>query len=114
MNETHSNREHTGRRPLRLRSLLFGVGLVAAGWIVGSVASRPMAANAQVINAAPDQHFLAGDQLSLPVLQDMCATLHQMDARLGRLEATADRIVSERGMSARKNAFAAPDAPPAP
>jgi hypothetical protein len=68
------------------------LGLIAAGWLVGAIATRPTIASAQVTNAAPDQHFLAGDQLSLPLLQDIAMTLHQMDARLARLEATADRL----------------------
>ena len=111
MYKDHTDCERIARRPLRLRSLLFGAALLAAGWLIGSVASRPMPAHAEVINSAPDQHFMAGDQLSLPLLQEMCTTLHQMDARLGRLEVTADRIATERGMSAKKNVVIAPEAP---
>jgi hypothetical protein len=110
MHQNHTVCERAARRTLRLRSLVCGAALLAAGWIIGSVASRPTAAQAQVINAAPDQHFLAGDQLSLPLLQEMCTTLHQMDARLGRLEVAADRIATERGMPAKRNALIAPEA----
>ncbi len=110
MYQNHTDGERAARRQLPLRSLFFAAALLAAGWMIGSVASRPTTAHAQVINAAPDQHFLAGDQLSLPLLQDMCTTLHQMDARLGRLEVAADRIATERGMSSKKNAFIAPEA----
>ena len=101
-----SKQNLTHRPPARslapVRSTLICAGLLGAGWLIGSVATRPSAASAQVINAAPDQHFLSGDQLSLPVLQDIAATLHQMDARLTHLEAISDRLSTDRSAAARK------------
>jgi hypothetical protein len=85
-----------------VRSTLICATLLGAGWLIGSVATRPSLASAQVINAAPDQHFLSGDQLSLPILQDIAATLHQMDARLTHLEAISDRLSIERAAAVRK------------
>jgi hypothetical protein len=81
---------------------LICAALLGAGWLIGSVATRPAPASAQVINAAPDQHFLSGDQLSLPILQDIAATLHQMDARLSHLEVISDRLSIERAAAVRK------------
>jgi hypothetical protein len=106
MNVNNADRQQTDR--LSIRSLLIGVAFVGAGWLIGSVASRPQPAQAQVINAAPDQHFLSGDQISVPILQDIANTLHQMDARLGRLEVTADRLANEHGT--KKNFMPAPEA----
>jgi len=45
---------------------------------------------------------MSGDQLSLPILQDIAATLHQMDARLTHLEAISDRLSIERAAAVRK------------
>jgi hypothetical protein len=83
------------------RSSLLCAAVLAAGWWIGAVASRPSPASAEVINAAPDQHFMSGDQLSLPILQDIANTLHQMDTRLSHLEAAADRLQSDHA-GARK------------
>ncbi|HEY4232533.1 MAG TPA: hypothetical protein VGM76_03845 [Lacipirellulaceae bacterium] len=92
------------------RSVLICAGLIGAGWLIGSVASRPSTASAEVINSAPDQHFLSGDQLSLPVLQDIAATLHQMDARLSHLESVADRLPA----TVKKHASPESDNPASP
>lgn len=85
-----------------VRSVLICAGLLGAGYLIGSVATRPSTASAQVINSAPDQHFLAGDQLSLPVLQDIATTLHQMDSRLTHLELIADRLSMDRPGASKK------------
>jgi hypothetical protein len=99
-----NNPQSAAQKPLRLswRYLGMSAALVGTGWFLGAVATRPSDAWAQVRNSAPDQHFLAGDQLSLPVLQDMSATLHQMDARLAHLESIADRLPTDRSSAAKK------------
>jgi hypothetical protein len=102
MNTHNSVREPRARSFAPIRSTLICAALLGAGWLIGSVATRPSTASAQVINAAPDQHFLNGDQLSLPILQDIAATLHQMDARLTHLEAISDRLSTDRSAAARK------------
>lgn len=102
MNTHNSTSEPQARSFAPVRSTLICATLLGAGWLIGSVATRPSPASAQVINAAPDQHFMAGDQLSLPVLQDIAATLHQMDARLTHLEAISERITLERAAAVKK------------
>jgi hypothetical protein len=102
MNTTFSCDESQTRSLTPIRSVLICAGLLGAGYLIGSVASQPTTASAQVINSAPDQHFMSGDQLSLPVIQDIAATLHQMDARLGRLELVAGQLASERAGAGKK------------
>jgi len=58
---------------------------LAVGIIVGANVPPPTAANGQTITPAPPP-FKAGDQLALPILQDIAATLEQIDGRLERLE----------------------------
>jgi hypothetical protein len=111
MREYAANHQARTQSPALLRSLAYCVGLIAVGWLIGSIAARPTTASAQVTNAAPDQHFLAGDQLSLPLLQDISTTLHQMDARLARLEATADRLSMDTATRTKRKAASSPDAP---
>jgi hypothetical protein len=96
MSTTLTCQEPQTRSLSPLRSVLIYAGLLGAGYLIGSVATQPTTASAQVINSAPDQHFMSGDQLSLPVIQDIAATLHQMDARLGRLELVAGQLAIER------------------
>lgn len=88
------NRERCSVPPWR--TMLVAIGLLAAGIFIGSTATRPSTAWAEVINAAPDQHFYSGGQVSVPILQDIAATLHQMDARLARLETAAQQMQSKR------------------
>jgi hypothetical protein len=102
MSTMFSGHESRTRSLTPIRSLLICAGLLGAGYLIGSVASQPTTASAQVINSAPDQHFMSGDQLSLPVIQDIAATLHQMDARLGRLELVAGQMASERAGASKK------------
>ena len=106
-----SGHESQTRSLTPIRSLLICAGLLGAGYLIGSVATQPTtasaqvfnsAASAQVINSAPDQHFLSGDQLSLPVIQDIATTLHQMDARLARLELVAGQLAIDRANAGKK------------
>jgi hypothetical protein len=85
-----------------LHSVLICAGLLGAGYLIGAVATRPTTASAEVINSAPDQHFMSGDQLSLPVIQDIATTLHQMDARLARLELVAGQLAIDRANAGKK------------
>jgi Tfp pilus assembly protein PilN len=95
MNLYQRNRATQGRSR-SWQYIATSAALIAAGWFLGAVATRPSTALAQVHNAAPDQHFLAGDQLSLPLLQEMVTTLQQMDTRLAHLESIADRVSADR------------------
>jgi hypothetical protein len=100
-----SNQHHNAaqkRTHSSLRYLGTSAALVVAGWFLGAVATRPSTASAQVHNSAPDQHFLAGDQLSLPLLEEISTTLHQMDTRLAHLESIADRVSTDRASTGKR------------
>jgi hypothetical protein len=96
MNETHENRVVPRRSPQSWQNVLIGAGLLGAGMLIGSTASRPTDAWGQSGVPPQTQHFMAGDQLSLPVLNDIASTLHQMDGRLGRLESVAQQLQVQR------------------
>jgi hypothetical protein len=102
MKNNHRDREIRQRLRSSFRYALSSAALLGAGWFLGSVATRPSTAWAQVRNSAPDQHFLAGDQLSLPILQEIATTLHQMDGRLAHLETVAERLSSDRPGAAKR------------
>ena len=92
MNQTPRDRIAIRRFPQSWQHLLVGAGLLGAGMLIGSTATRPTDAWGQSGVPPQTQHFMAGDQLSLPVLQDIAGTLHQMDGRLGRLESVAAQL----------------------
>ncbi len=77
--------------------------LASAAYVVG-VASRPTAtAEAGVRQTTPKQHFLTGDQQSVPILQDIAATLKQIDARVAKIEKTVAEIAArDAAETARK------------
>jgi len=59
--------------------------LVACFWAGTFLRPQP-ASTADVRKGAPREHFLAGDERSIPILQEISGTLKQMDARLSRIE----------------------------
>jgi hypothetical protein len=85
-----------------LRYLFVGVMLIGIGIALGGPTTRPSAAWGDVIDSSPQQHYHNSSQLSLPVLQDISATLHQIDGRLGRLEAAAKQWQTTRVSSPAK------------
>jgi hypothetical protein len=72
------------------------VALVGAGLLAGT-ALRPGDAWGDVKDAAQAQAFQTGGQLSVPILKEIAATLHQMDARLSRLETIAQQLRTTKG-----------------
>jgi hypothetical protein len=54
-----------------------------------------------VLNAAVPQHFKSGDQISVPVLEEILATLRQIDARLARIETVAQQTQAKRTAAAK-------------
>lgn len=77
-----------------------GLVLVGAGCLVGGTIPAMRTAQAEVRPGAPQQAFQTGGQLSVPVLKEIAATLHQIDARLARLETAAQKLRSPRAASA--------------
>ena len=70
--------------------MLASLALVGAGMCAGAALS-PNAALGEVKPVPEPQTFQTGDQLALPVLKDIAATLHQMDARLAKLETVSQQ-----------------------
>jgi hypothetical protein len=75
-----------------LRPAIAAAVLLLAGVLIGSTVSPPSTARAEVEPPLPPQSFQSGGQLSVPILKDIAATLHQMDARLARLETVASQL----------------------
>ena len=79
----------------KLPAALIGAGLVALGIAFGSTIGRPSSAWGEVLSSAPPQSFLSGAQISVSVLEDIAATLHQIDGRLSRLETVAKQMANK-------------------
>jgi hypothetical protein len=82
-----------------IRMTQFGLGrlgaalaLVASGAMIGAGLSASNEAQGEVRTTPPPQAFQSGGQLAVPVLKEMAATLHQIDARLARLESIAQDV----------------------
>ena len=91
------NRElemNPSRRPLR--NFVCSMSLVGAGMFIGSNVTMPTIAWGQIITTPQPQHMLSGGQMSLPILQDISATLKEIDGRLSRMEGLAKQISSKR------------------
>jgi hypothetical protein len=84
---------HTG---LSLRQVFGAMTLVGIGMFLGSNASLPTA-EGQIVSTPQPQHMLSGGQLSVPILQDISATLKEIDGRLSRMETVAKQMSTRRG-----------------
>ncbi len=62
--------------------------LVASFWAGTFLRPQP-ASTADVRRGKPKQHFLAGSERSVPILQEISETLKRVDARLAKIEAIA-------------------------
>jgi hypothetical protein len=72
------------------------MALVGAGMFIGSNVTLPSIASGQIITTPQPQHMLSGGQMSLPILQDISATLQQIDGRLSRMENLAKQLSNKR------------------
>lgn len=79
-----------------LRYLFCALALVGAGMFIGSNVTVPSIAWGQIVTTPQPQHMLSGGQLSLPILQDISATLKEIDGRLSRMENLAKQMSSKR------------------
>jgi hypothetical protein len=70
----------------------YAIALAASGVLVGANLSTTNVAQGEVRGTPEPPAFQTGDQLALPILRDMSVTLHQMDGRLARLEAVAQKL----------------------
>ena len=100
MNRPGKNQELLLPRHRSWRWLLVGAMLIGIGIALGSVVTPPSTAWGEVRTPTLPPSFQSGGQLSLPVLQEISATLRQIDARLARLEAAARQMQSKTVSSA--------------
>ena len=91
--------EHCLRTPRYSLQQLLGVAmLLGAGMFIGATGSTPTLAqrSSDIITTPQPQHMLSGGQLSVPILQDISATLKEIDGRLSRMETLAKQIANKR------------------
>lgn len=79
-----------------LRNFVCAMSLVGAGMFIGSNVTMPTIAWGQIITTPQPQHMLSGGQMSVPILQDISATLKEIDGRLSRMEAVAKQLSNKR------------------
>ncbi len=79
-------------RPARWRRAIAAVALLAVGILIGSATTPTQTAWGEVQTQPDANMFKSGSQVSVPILRDIAATLHQMDARLARLETLARQM----------------------
>jgi hypothetical protein len=68
------------------------MALVVGGLFAGASIAPSSEAQAELRATPPPQAFQSGGQLSVPVLKEIAATLRQIDSRLARLEAVAQKM----------------------
>lgn len=79
-----------------LLQLVLWLSLLVGGMVLGRAVLFPPEAWGQVRDAAPAEMFRSGGQLAVPVLNEIAATLKQIDGRLARLELIAERLQATR------------------
>jgi hypothetical protein len=79
---------------------VLGIVLATAGVVVGSAITMSNEAHGEVRATPEPMSFQSGGQLSVPVLKEIAATLHQIDARLSRLEVAAQKLQTPRTAAA--------------
>ena len=77
------------------RYLFCAMALVGAGMFIGSNITMPSIAWGQIITTPQPQHMLSGGQQSVPILQDISATLKEIDGRLSRMESLAKQLANK-------------------
>ena len=73
-----------------------GAALMTAGMVAGAAIDSSSEALGEVRGTPPPAAFQTGGQLSVPVLKEIAATLHQIDSRLARLETAAAKLQPPR------------------
>lgn len=74
--------------------VFMAIALAGAGVIAGASISNMNVAHGEQTPGVPPRSFETGGQQSVPILREIAATLHQMDARLSRLEIVAQKLRS--------------------
>jgi hypothetical protein len=81
------------------QKLLIGLALAAGCMLVGATIPMTNQALGEVRGGAPEPP--AFQQGTVPVLRDISGTLRQMDGRLARMEALAQKMSARAAISAR-------------
>jgi len=63
---------------------------------IGANVTMPTIAWGQIVQTPQQQHMLSGGQMSVPILQDISATLKEIDGRLSRMETLAKQLSNKR------------------
>lgn len=79
-----------------LRNYLCAAALLGAGMFLGANVTMPTIAWGQIVTTPQPQHMLSGGQMSVPILQDISATLKEIDGRLSRMETLAKQLGAKR------------------
>lgn len=89
-------------KQLSWQKLLIALALAAGCMLVGATIPTTNQALGEVRGGAPEPPaFQAG---SVPILREISGTLRQMDARLARLEALAQKMQAKAAISAQRAA----------
>jgi hypothetical protein len=86
------NSEEPHMKKLNLRMALLGLLIAFASAFAGASMMATREASAEIRATPQPQAFQTGGQLSVPILKEIAATLHQMDSRLARLETLAQKM----------------------
>jgi hypothetical protein len=79
-----------------LSRLLASALILAVGMIIGTTFQSSNQALGEVRTGPPPAAFQSGGQMSVPILKEIASTLHQMDARLAKLELAAQKLQSQK------------------
>jgi hypothetical protein len=79
-----------------MKKCLCAAALVGAGMFLGANVTMPTIAWGQIKSTPQQQHMLSGGQMSVPILQDISATLREIDGRLSRMETLAKQMGNKR------------------
>jgi hypothetical protein len=88
------------------QKLLIGLALAAGCMLVGAAIPMTNQALGEVRGGAPEPPAFQNG--SVPVLREISATLHQMDGRLARLEAAAQKMTARAAITSQRAASAEP------
>ncbi len=76
----------------KLRRLILAIAIGATGVFVGTNISTSNVAHGEMRDGPEPPSFKRGDQIALPILRDISATLRQIDGRLSRMEIVAQKM----------------------
>jgi hypothetical protein len=86
------------------QKLLIGLALATGCMFVGATIPVANLAHGEVTRGAPEPPAFQNG--SVPILREILVTLRQMDGRMARLEALAQRMAAKSAISAQRGANA--------